>query len=235
MAIALIITGCVTGLLGLLDIFLSEPAKAELNLVMIRLWAWLSDAKKVSWPSYFLHPEYRGLLLAIPVIGTIVQFSYNLYNVSSIIDLRVVGPRDWSVVIGATVAGICLAWALARYLLRNIPHISLRSYLFATTLPFWLLLLSGGLMLSSSFLEWHGFPRLHFTTLWSGVVLFAVSRTSIEFAFIIVLPLIALLILQWALSVVERFVRTIAESPKGVVLTLSGIATAIGTGLKAFA
>jgi hypothetical protein len=69
-------------------------------------------------------------------------------------------------------------------------------------------------------------------SVWVWIV--ATGLVVVVFLLIAAAPLLIVTALQGVLFLSELVVRRIAESPKGIVMTLNGLATAIGAALKTF-
>jgi hypothetical protein len=80
-ATALIFTGIITGVLGVLDIFLSKNQKDAIDGYILRFWDWLSDAQKFSLVGWLLNPAFRvWFALAAGGITTVAALLFLFQN-----------------------------------------------------------------------------------------------------------------------------------------------------------
>lgn len=209
---------------------LSEKAKSKLDLAVLRVWVWLSDARKVSLTRWAQRSSLRPLFLIAAILWAI--FCWWFWGDRFRPNLSTVG-----ILLLAVCLGGWLGWLVLNAILRRSPR----------TAALWALgCLIAVSILGSSLVDvflaindkYFEYIRLHELQIAYELAVYSIllmGGTIQTFCLIATLPLLVVATLQLLLFVLERFVRKIAESPKGAVMALSGIATAIGTILKSFA
>ncbi|WFU77400.1 hypothetical protein QA645_22870 [Bradyrhizobium sp. CIAT3101] len=228
MATVLIVSGVLTGALGLLDIFLSEAQKSKLDNWTLRVWDWLSDAKKFSLIGWLLRPSFRIWFSGISIASAFALFLRGTVDPSDFDWVSEALRSIGQLAVGA-LSGCMTGWLMQRHILsrssRTAPIWAIGYFAIAITLFLYATYLAlGGVMSNpplstgfSIFLDW-AFPF---------------TMTLFTFSAITTLPLLVITIMECVVFCAELIVRRIAESPKGVVLGCSSIATAIGAFLKA--
>jgi hypothetical protein len=224
-ATALIIVGVLTGILGLLDIFLSITQKDKLDERVLVAWDWLSDAQRVSLLGWLLKPSYRVWFLIVATVIALLIFQSVFRD---LIDSETDTKKIIAVMLAAELTGLLVGYAILRHILAQPTK----------TAPIWAI---GYLALTFAVLL--AALEQAVSTVMSNTAenvplnawLVLSTATPFIFSFITTVPLLVIVILQAILFLAEAIVRKIAESPKGIVMAFSGIATAIGGILKAFA
>ena len=234
MATVLIVSGILTSDLGLLDTFLSKPQKDHLDDWVLRIWNFLSDARRFSLIGWLLRREYQIVffVIACSITGT--------YFFSMLRHLEVKNATDVGAIVAFLVA-IAVGWLVGVALLRRIfnsraaPALAI-VYLLCAVISWailWSLTAWAALSAANTDVSPWGIEL--------GDILFSVWVWIVGTGFVVVVflsiaaaPLLVVTALQGLLFLSELIVRRIAESPKGIVMTLSGLATAIGAALKTF-
>jgi hypothetical protein len=236
----LLICGIVTGILGLLDIFLTEAQKETLNNLTVRAWDKLDDAQRISLVGWLRKPDYRRwFAFAATLIGAIIT-AWDLQSDSAWLTFSVIGVLYTACIFVSFVVGVLIGWMVLVHVLKggNPVVVAFRLSLYFVgcfiIVPIIVLSRIGRVAAALDLEMW-----LTQSTL-SGLIelawwLFLVDMLLVVYVFWLTatLPLILVSAAQAFLFATEFLVRRIAEAKKGVVLAISGILTSIGAIMKA--
>jgi hypothetical protein len=224
----LIVTGFISGVFGMLDAFMSDQQKKSVEMLTLRAWYRLNNAKRVTTSDWLFRKENRGWLVGITVV-IFAAFALPLFFTNFIR----LDEDPWHTlgtlfvvlvfsILGAVVGRIVLLVVLNG----KQGWIAAKVSLLALVLP---AALYGFDKTCSSCV---GHTNIAVELLYLTVM--TVLAVPLVFLIIAALPVGVVRIAVLVLTVSEFVVRKIAEYPKGVVLAISTIVTGVGGVLKAF-
>lgn len=220
--------GAVTFATTLLDFLLSDKQKARLTDWSFSIWNWVDEAKRLSIFGHFVTPKWQRIVMLMSAAIGIPGINYLL--------LTRWHPNAVAVVLVAiiTITSLYIDW---KFFPRVVSYIAASKSMIAYTLKsFAVMLLCGfGGYAIHSVSAWL-FLNLPTYIAWALVIPLGIAIMFMVFlsaqVFIIWLMSVGVAILIALAYVVlyplELILRRIAEYPKGPVLALSALATAIG-------
>lgn len=237
MATTLIILGVLTGALGIADIFLNDRQKRWIDLFVLKLWNWLSDAKQRSLTGWLLKTDYQTRFQVVAVLISLAFVASHLtgeYATSPSMRRLEYPNATWLLVtLFAVLLGVWIGRRFQQVYLKGNPKTAtiwaIVGYL--STTIFWISLMNFAVRhIGPTMFDVYASPYAYLVYTFLALAGLVVQI----FCWVACLPLLIVSLLQALVYLAEGFVRRIAEAPKGVVVTLSGLATAIGACLKAF-
>jgi hypothetical protein len=222
---ALLMMSVTVAILSLVDLALSDAQKKRISDQVIRLWNWLDDMKQLSFLNWLrARPAQRLFIIAASLIS--VQSVSPFFIEAFLVDL----PPDefWNSIITliilllGTAFGLWIGPIIVSYLLQSNASIQFlwRSFklLLLVIMPDAVLLIFA----VSSFAEYDVSSLSYF-----ALLLHPLSVSLLAFWAIAFIPLVIVYIISAVLWVSEFIMRRVAENPKGPVLAISALFTAI--------
>jgi hypothetical protein len=232
----LVVSGVFTGIMGLLDMFLSNNQKAKLADRTVNCWDRLDEAHRFSLYGWLFRPGFRIWFVAAPtVLGMGASVAFLLLGGKMF-------TTHWFFVAGCVLAAILTGGPIGMLMLRHIISRPSKTaflwaflYLFiiaaaaAAIIPYGLAEMKTARI--GAFLG-NRSPDLVRT----GLALWGIYSLVVVVLYWLVaaLPVVLVGIAQVMLALSELVVRKIAESPKGVIMGLSGLLASAGGILRAF-
>jgi hypothetical protein len=223
-ATILIVFGAITGALGLADILGGDPWRKKMSDWTILAWNKLDNAKKDSILRWLLKSRVGNVIgvlaLAIIVFGS-------LYLASRVWYVGTIAP--------AVIIVLAILGALAgRYGVALLLHPNRTTEVMQ--LVAFVVVLTALVWYGTIFIAYITEPPFRPMAANVGHALFVYSFVTGAAVFwaVGVLPTTLVLASMGVLWIAELLTRRIAESPKGVVMALAGVITAVGAVLKAF-
>lgn len=233
----LVVCGVATGFMGLLDMFLSGSQKQAFADCIVKCWDRLHEAHRFSLYGWLFQPGFRVWFVAAPT--TVILGAAVLILLSG--GGRVLSARGLGLAV-AIFAAILTGGPIGMLMLRHILSRPSKTGILWAAL--YLLLIVGAAaailpIVMSEFMTARigAFvnPRPP-NVLRMGLSLWAFYSLVVILLYWLVaaLPVVIVGVAQIMLAVSEFTVRKIAESPKGVIMGMSGLLTSVGGILRAF-
>jgi hypothetical protein len=236
------LVGAVSLATTLLDIFLSDKQKTRLDELSVSIWNWVDEAKRVSIFRHFMRPKWQRIFTAIScIIGLSFLF---LPLINATVGLLFSGTQEI----------LTPLIVVALLMLTMLPALFLNWKLFPPVLSY--IASSNNILvyIVRAFVATAAAALAIFMSLWNEQVrslVFSHHRNNADFIaklliFAMLLPLdvffiqsfiisflaftvvILILLAYIVLYPLELVLRRIAEYPKGPILAVSALATAIG-------
>jgi hypothetical protein len=237
LATVVLILGVVTGLLGILDLLLTEQQKEKVGLWTLRTWSKLDDTKTKVLVAWSNRPNYRiWLVTAGCVISLFFAIFYLLQNKGSQLsdEVNLAPILAVSYILGSMVGRLIVSHILfTGSLLKTYVRVFLYTALIVIAVVSSTIYAAYEIIIMRIhvhlFVDSPDYVFLYFSMILALTMMIAAIFSTIAAA-----PLVAITAAQLTLFTLELFARKIAESSKGIVLAVSTIITGIGAVLKAF-